>query len=120
MPRHLFQLHTGVVTWTTLKVTIVEFKIATLGRTDAVDSGMCMRLLQPDERHEKALLLNTKKKKIPATISIVNLRTNRGDVAARVHRNRNKNGRRWANATATGRHSLAKSWQHEFKRHLKV
>lgn len=35
VPRHLFQLHTAVAMWTTLKVTIAEFKIATSGRTDA-------------------------------------------------------------------------------------
>lgn len=46
VPWHLFCLHTGVVTWTNLKGTIVEFKIATSRRTDAVDSEMCMRLLQ--------------------------------------------------------------------------
>ena len=60
-------LHTGVVTWSARKVTIAEFKIAASGRTDAADSGMCMGLCKPDERHEKVLLLNT--------VSVVNLRT---------------------------------------------
>lgn len=58
-------------------------------------------------------------KRVQAIINTVNLRTQSDDVVARVHRNRNQNGRGWNNAIATGKNILAKNCQHEFKKALK-
>lgn len=74
--------------------TILSSGIAASGRTDAADPGCAWEYCKPDETCEKALLLNTKKKykkekKSPGMVSAVNLRTNRADVAVRVHRHGN-------------------------------
>lgn len=75
--------------WTTQKVTVVELQCQgepMLQTWYVHENTANLMKHKPDE---KALLLNTKKKKSPGMVSAVNLRTNRGDVAARVHRHGN-------------------------------